>query len=98
MTWVRVAVLDVKVWVPAVSVGVEKVATPPALRVCWPRTVEPSEKTTTPEGTPVVVVTVAVKVMFVPRVAGEAEEVSAVVVAAGAGAGVMVRVPGVLVM
>ena len=45
-----------------------------------------------------VVVTVAVKVMLVPSVAGEAEEVSVVVVAAGAAAGVMVRVPGVLVM
>jgi hypothetical protein len=84
--------------VPGVRVAAEKVATPLASRVCWPRTVEPSKKTTTPEGTPVVAVTVAVKVIFVPSVAGEAEEVSAVVVMAGAAAGVMVRVPGVLVM
>src|ERR1700733_80455 len=107
MTWVRVAVLEAKVGLawkvavmvcdPAARVVVERVATPVASRVCWPRTVVPSEKMTMPEGTPVVVVTVAVKVTFVPATTGEPEEARVVVVTAGAMAGVMVMVTGFLV-
>jgi len=79
LAW-KVAVM---VWVPAVRVEVEKVATPLELSVPWPRGVVPSEKLTTPDGMPLAVVTVAVKVMFVPAVAGEPEVVTVVVVAAG---------------
>ena len=108
MTWVRVAVLELKVvlgWKvalmgcdPTARVVVEKVATPLALTVCCPRTVVPSLKTTVPEGVPEGVVTVAVKVTFVPVTTGEPEVVIEVVVAAGGTSGVTVRVPGVLVM
>jgi hypothetical protein len=108
MTWVRVAVLELKVvlgWKvalmgcdPTARVVVEKVATPLALTVCCPRTVVPSLKTTVPEGVPEGVLTVAVKVTFVPVTTGEPVVVIAVVVAAGGESGVMVRVPGVLVM
>src|SRR3984885_7570626 len=102
MTWVRVAVLEANVTLawkvavmvcdPAARVVVEKVATPLAVRVCWPRTVAPSEKTMTPETTPGVVVTVAVKVTLVPNIAGEPDVVRTVVVAAGVREGVTVSV------
>src|ERR1700733_7223707 len=85
MPWVRVAVLEANValaWKvavmvcdPAARVGVEKVAIPLALRVCWARTVAPSEKMTTPETTPGVAVTVAVKVTLVPNLEGEPDVV-----------------------
>src|SRR5258708_15857841 len=100
MTWVRVAELAVKlvlvwkaavmVWLPRARAVVEKVATPVAFRVPVPSKVLPSEKLTVPDTTPVVVVTVAVKVTLAPTVAGEPEVAMVVTVDAG----VMATVPG----
>lgn len=104
--WVRLAVLAAKlalawnaaatVWEPAVRVEVERVARPLELRVCWPRTVAPSVKMTTPLGMPLGVVTEAVKVMDAPRAAGEREVMMVVLVTSGSVPGAIVRTPGVL--
>src|ERR1700751_2536674 len=81
------------VCVPTLRELVVKAATPEELRVPVPICVVPSRKLTVPETTPAGEVTVAVKVMLVPAVAGEPEVVTTVMVAAA----LMASVPGWMV-
>ena len=62
----------VMLWVPTVSDVVEKLAMPLLLSVPVPSRVVPSEKLTVPDTTPVVVVTVAVKVTLTSSGCGRA--------------------------
>jgi hypothetical protein len=71
----------VMLWVPAVSVEMENVATPLPLRVETPSCVVPSRKLTVPVGEPTVPgVTVAVNVTAWFRFAAVGDELSAVLV------------------
>jgi hypothetical protein len=72
-------------WEPADRVELEKVACAVAFKVPVPIAVVPSRKVTVPLGVPgEVLVTVAVNVMSWPVVAGLADDVTTVVVAADA--------------
>ena len=66
---------------PAASEEVVRVAVPDPLRVPVPSDVAPSKKVTLPAGTPLPLVTVAVKTTEAPGFAGLALDASAVVVA-----------------
>jgi hypothetical protein len=66
---------------PAVSVEVEKVATPPLFRELEPSVVAPSKKLTVPVGVPVPgAVTIAVNVTVAPDTEGFTSAVSVVAV------------------
>lgn len=69
--------------VPVLRTEVENVAWPAASTIPVPRAVAPSKKSTAPVGVPgEVLVTVAVKVIVCPAVAGFAEDVTVVIVGA----------------